>query len=344
MMSESRIAASYARLLHDYLQRQGQDPSAVLGPQTLTTQHFVPMAVWQTWLAAVDDHEGRRPALGLRIAEGVRAQHFGVVGYAALACANLGEALQRMERFHASVYDANPAHLSVHGDTVCIEWGVARGRPGALVDETGLASLVQLSRDLVGKHIPAREVWFVNETPADLAPYRQFFGGEVRFDMPCTRLVLDAAWLAHPLRKSDPELLAMMDRQAEALLQLVSQVPSAIEAWRRSLVPLIREGRTTLAELARLHHTSPRSLQRRLADQGTTFQALLDETRRHLAEAHLKEGRLDLAEIALLLGYSEQSAFTRAFRAWTGQPPAQWRRAQLRGASLPGASVHTSAP
>ena len=153
------------------------------------------MAVWQTWLAAVDDHEGRRPALGLRIAEGVRAQHFGVVGYAALACANLGEALQRMERFHASVYDANPAHLSVHGDTVCIEWGVARGRPGALVDETGLASLVQLSRDLVGKHIPAREVWFVNETPADLAPYRQFFGGEVRFDMPCTRLVLDAAWL-----------------------------------------------------------------------------------------------------------------------------------------------------
>ena len=130
----------------------------------------------------------------------------------------------------------------------------------------------------------------------------------------------------------------------EALLQLVSQVPSAIEAWRRSLVPLIREGRTTLAELARLHHTSPRSLQRRLADQGTTFQALLDETRRHLAEAHLKEGRLDLAEIALLLGYSEQSAFTRAFRAWTGQPPAQWRRAQLRGASLPGASVHTPAP
>ena len=71
---------------------------------------------------------------------------------------------------------------------------------------------------------------------------------------------------------------------------------------------------------------------------------LLDDTRRHLAEAHLKEGRLDLAEIALLLGYSEQSAFTRAFRAWTGQPPAQWRRAQLRGASLPGASVHTPAP
>jgi AraC-like DNA-binding protein len=121
-----------------------------------------------------------------------------------------------------------------------------------------------------------------------------------------------------------------MDRQAEALLQDAAQLPAAVDGWRRTLVPLIREGRTTLAELARAHHTSPRSLQRRLADQGTSFQALLDDTRRHLAEAHLKEGRLDLAEIALLLGYSEQSAFTRAFRAWTGLPPAQWRRALSR--------------
>jgi AraC-like DNA-binding protein len=63
-----------------------------------------------------------------------------------------------------------------------------------------------------------------------------------------------------------------------------------------------------------------------LAEQGTTFQQLLDDTRRHLAEAHLLDGHLDLAEISLLLGYSEQSAFTRAFRAWTGLPPAQWRR------------------
>ena len=69
-----------------------------------------------------------------------------------------------------------------------------------------------------------------------------------------------------------------------------------------------------------------RSLQRRLADQGMTFQGLLDETRRHLAEAYLRDERLDLAEIALLLGYSEQSAFTRAFRTWTGLPPAQWLR------------------
>ena len=131
-----------------------------------------------------------------------------------------------------------------------------------------------------------------------------------------------------------PALLAMLDQQAETLLQRVAHLPLAVDAWRRSLVPLIREGRTSLAALARAHHLSARSLQRRLADHGMTFQGLLDETRRHLAEAYLRDERLDLAEIALLLGYSEQSAFTRAFRTWTGLPPAQWLKwatTDLRG-------------
>ena len=251
MMSESRIAASYALLLHDYLRRQGQDPAEVLGPGPRPAQHFLPMSTWQEWLSTVHEREGRRPALGIRIAEMIRAQHFGALGYAALACSNLGEALQRMERFHASVYDANPAHLSVEDSKVCIEWGVERGRPGALADETGVAAVVQLARDLVGQYIPVRQVTFVNEAPPDLQPYQAFFGGNVEFNRPTTRLVLDADWLTQPLRKSDPDLLAMMDRQAEALLQDVARLPSAIEAWRRTLVPLIREGRTTLAELAR---------------------------------------------------------------------------------------------
>ena len=205
-------------------------------------------------------------------------------------------------------------------------WPVARGRPGALVDETAIASLVQLARNLTGRYWPVREVCFVNPPPTQVQPYLDFFGGDVRFDAACTRIVLDAAVLGLPMRQADSALLAALDREAEALLAEVSRVPAVVDAWRRTLVPLIREGRTTLAALAEAHHTSVRSLQRRLAEQGTSFQQLLDDTRRHLAEAHLTHDRLDVTEIALLLGYSEQSAFTRAFRHWTGLPPVQWRR------------------
>ncbi len=324
-MAETRIAASFAQLLYEYLDRQGLDGQRVLGPRPDPAQHFVPMSQWQDWLRRVDALEGRR-GLGLRIAEGVGARHFGVVGYAALACSNLAEALQRMERYHASVYDVNPARVSLDEKGVTIEWGVERGRPGALVDETAIASLVQLARDMTGRYWPVREVAFVNPPPADVQPYRDFFGGEVLFNMPMTRVVFDMTYMSMPLRKSDPALAELLDQQARQLLQQVSKVPAVVDAWRLTLVPLIREGKTSLAALAEAHHSSPRTLQRRLAEQGTTFQQLLDDTRRHLAEAHLLDGHLDLAEISLLLGYSEQSAFTRAFRAWTGLPPAQWRR------------------
>lgn len=329
-MAETRIAASYAQLLYEYLENQGLDAEQVLGsPRPEVSQHFVPMAEWQTWLRRVDALE-KRPALGLRIAEGISARHFGVVGYAALASGTLAEALQRLERYHASVYDVNPAKVFAVPEGIAIEWGVERGKPGALVDETAIASLVQLARDMTGRYWPVQSVSFVNPAPLSTQPYEDFFGGHVGFNAPVTRLVFDHAYLALPLRKSDPALLALLDQQAEQLLQQVAALPAAVDAWRKTLVPLIREGQTSLAALAKAHHTSPRSLQRRLSEQGTSFQALLDDTRRHLAERHLMDAKLDLAEIALLLGYSEQSAFTRAFRSWTGLAPAQWRRQQMK--------------
>jgi AraC-like DNA-binding protein len=324
-MADTCIAASFAQLLYEYLEHQGLDARQLLGAQFDPQKHFVPMGEWQSWLKRVDALEGRI-GLGLRIAEGIGARHFGVIGYAALACETLAEALQRLERYHAAVYDANPARVEVLPDGVVVEWGVERGRPGALVDETAIASLVQLARDMTGRYWPMRKVSFVNPPPADVQPYRDFFGGEVLFNAPTTRLEFGAECLALPMRKADPALARLLDQQAEQVLQQVSEVPAMVDAWRRTLVPLIREGQTSLSALARAHHTSPRTLQRRLSEQGTSFQQLLDDTRRHLAEAHLKDVRLDLAEITLLLGYSEQSAFTRAFRAWSGLPPAQWRK------------------
>lgn len=325
-MTDARLAASYVQLLYEYLAGLGHDPLALLGP--LPAAHFVPLPIWQAQLARAAQLDPR-PALGLRIAEGISARHFGVVGYAALACDTLLDALQRLERYHASVYDVNPARVSLREEGLCIEWGVERGQPGALVDETALACLMRLTRDMTGRPLQARELGFVNPRPTDLRPYEDFFGCPVHFKQTSTRLVLATQDLALPMRKSDPALLALLDRQAERLLQeLGVAMPAALAAYRMSLVALIREGETSLSALAGALQMSPRSLQRRLAEQGLSFQTLLDQTRQHLADAYLRDPRLELAEIALLLGYSEQSAFTRAFRQWTGLAPAQWRKQQ----------------
>lgn len=326
-MVVTRVAASYVQLLYEYLQGEGLDAEQLLGPAPPLQEHFVSMPLWQAMLAKVAARDGR-PALSLRIAEKISPRHFGVVGYVALACETLADALLRLERYHASVYDANLAQLRVTPQGISVEWGVSRGKPGALVDETAIASLVQLARDVTGRYWPITEVAFVNPKPADVTPYEDFFGGVVRFDQPVTRLVIDAAYLALPVRKVDPALLADLDQQAQALLSRVSAVPAAVDEWRRALITLIREGRATLANLSQLHHTSARSLQRRLAEHGMSFQGLLDETRFQLAKSYLMDSSLDLVEMALLLGYSEQSAFTRAFRSWTGMAPAQWRKQQ----------------
>ncbi|MDC8770560.1 AraC family transcriptional regulator [Roseateles albus] len=326
-MTEARLAASYVHLLYEYLRGLGLDPHKLLGP--LPSGHFVALP---TWRAALDLAQALdpRPALSLRLAAGISARHFGVVGFAALACPNLFAALQRLERFHNSVYDVNPAQVELTAQGLCIEWGTARGRPGALVDETALASLVQLTRDFTGRRLAPLQVDFVNPRPLDTSPYLSFFGCPVYFEQPSTRLLLATQDLSLPLRKSDPALLALLDAQAEALLQAVSQVAAPVAAFRLSLVALIREGHTSLDALARAHHLSTRSLQRRLAEQGLSFQALLDGTRRQLAEAYLRSPDLELSEIALLLGFSEQSAFTRAFGQWTGMAPANWRKQHLR--------------
>jgi AraC-like DNA-binding protein len=329
-MTEARLAASYAHLLYEYLSGLGLDPIKRLGP--LPTGHFVALTTWRAALELAQTLDPR-PALSLRLAAGISARHFGVVGYAALACPNLFAALQRLERHHNSVYDVNPVRVELTPQGLCIEWGVERGRPGALVDETALASLLQLTRDFTGCRLSPLQVEFVNPRPSDVAPYLSFFGCPVLFDQPSTRLMLAAQDLTLPLRKSDPALLAMLDAQAEALLQQVSAVAAPVAAFRLSLVALIRDGQTSLTALARVHHLSPRSLQRRLAEQGLSFQALLDATRRQWAEAYLRDPDLELSEIALLLGFSEQSAFTRAFGQWSSMAPAQWRRLNRRPAT-----------
>ncbi len=329
-MPESAVAAPYVRLLFEFLAREGLEPEAVLGcsEARLDELEHLPLPRWRDWLertqAAVP-----RPALGLAVGRLITPAHLGVLGYMVLHCAHLAQALTRMERYHRLIYDVNPARWRTQGGDVLVEWGIERGRPGQLVDETGVAAIVQFTRNITRNDPELREVWFVNPAPARIEPYEAFFGCPVHFEQPCTRLRFAAEVLAEPLRHPDANLLALLDDQAEALLaRFLEDRPEGdpVVLWQRQLAALLRTGEVSLPRLAHENHVSTRTLQRRLKHAGTSFQTLLDETRHALACHYLRDGRLDMAEIAQLLGFSEQSAFTRAFRNWTGQTPASWRR------------------
>jgi AraC-like DNA-binding protein len=324
------VPATYVRLLFDYLERQGRDASRVLGeappePRDRGLGRY-PVTRWRALLerasAALRD-----PLLGLHLGRSVTPAHFGVMGYVLLACPNLGAALARFEQYQRLYYDVNPMRSSVASGAVMLEWGVESGRPGPLVDECAITALVQFTRDLTGRAGAPLLVEFANPAPADTRPYRDYFGCPVHFGGAATILRFPLAMLALKLRQPDPTLMAVLQREADALLAELPHSDDFEQAVRRCIARLAREGEPSLARVAEELHVSTRTLHRKLEARERNFRALLDDTRRHLAEDYLADPRLQLAEIAQLLGYSDQTAFNRAFRRWTGRTPRAARRA-----------------
>lgn len=320
-----------------YLRQQGIDPGSLM-PKGLqeTAAHALERVPAEAYcLFQIRAAEVLRdPLLGLRLGQTIKPLHLGALGYALLACNNLGAALMRIQRYHRLMHDINPISYH-HTDThLELRWGVTMGRPGALFDETGVTAIVQFARDLCGRKLPIDALDFVNPAPSDTSPYDRFFGCQVRFGQALTRLSLRLDCLQWPLQQHDPHLLKLMDEQVQASLAALPSCGDLVEQTRRVLSYLAPQGVPELERVASELRLSPRVLYRRLAAQGHQFRDLREQTLQHTAKSHLQEGRLPMSDIALLLGYSEQSAFTRAFKRWTGQSPLQWRQTQAHQAAV----------
>jgi AraC-like DNA-binding protein len=151
----------------------------------------------------------------------------------------------------------------------------------------------------------------------------------VRFNDSHTRVQFPLSYLERLMPHSDPGLRTILRRQADALLSALPDSDTYDRALQQHLLKLLTEGKATLPRMARALNVSVRTLQRRLEGRNLSWQQVLDRTREALARQYLADPALSLGDIALLLGFSEQSAFTRAFGRWTGQSPAHWRRQQV---------------
>lgn len=322
------VPLSYVALLFDYLQQCGENAEALLGmPRPDVDSDKLaryPVAQWKRLLELAAQRLDN-PRLGLELGQQVSTGLFGVLGYVLMACPNLGAALQRLQQYHRLVYDVNPLSLFAQGDNLVLSWGVERGRPGALVDEFAITALVQFARDITGREVALQQLSFVNPAPPDLGPYQAYFNAPVSFSQAETRLVFANAVLALPLRQPDATLLGILEAQLQEQLQALGAERSLEKQVREQLLRGCAEGEADLQHVAAALCMSSRSLRRHLAEAGLSFKTLLEETRFFLARQYLADPRLQLAEISLLLGYSSQSAFNRAFSRWTGQTPRQYR-------------------
>jgi AraC-like DNA-binding protein len=331
------ISDTFVRLLHDHLDAQGVDAPRLLGrPRPCGEPAVMPLAQWVRLLERAARHLDD-PLLGLRVGQRITPLHLGTLGYLLQALPTLGAALHRLERYQRLVYDQTPMRLRAGPGWLALTWGPEQGLPGALADDASIAALLQYCRAIARGPVVPLQVQFIHTAPADTAPYRAFYGCPVEFGAELTSVRLAEPALRLPLQRADAALSALMEQQAERLL---AQWPSAaqeaavVRELRSAAAQLLHEGEPGLAAVAARLGLAPRTVQRHLAQAGTSFRQELETVRRQLAQTYLRDARLSIADVAQLLGYSEHSAFTRSHQQWTGLTPQRWR--EDSPAALPG--------
>lgn len=336
---EGSVPASYVRLLFEYLARQGHDADAVLGRAMLTgaagahaggvstganAEAAYPAPQWRAMLQRAADHL-HDPALGLRIGATITAAHLGPLGYVLLASSSVPAAIERYIRYQRLVHDVSPVRCLQNDGQVVLEWDVESRSVGLLVNQCGLAAVIQFARNVTGVVIVPEAVHFIEPPPDDAMTYRDFFGCPVLFAQDATRIILPASLLSLPLRLADPALVSMLEQQVQAGIAALPTKDPFEQEIRQRIARHLLQGEPGLRHLAAELNASGRTLRRHLSQHGWSYRALLDDIRKHLAEDYLRDRRLALPEVALLLGYSEQSAFNRAFLRWFNLTPRHWR-------------------
>ena len=265
-----------------------------------------------------------RPTIALDIARALPPGAFGIVEYVCRSAPTVGEALRQWVRYLNLLEDAVEVALVVEDDRACVRVVRESEAPAAGAHELCFALVARQARELAAAPFRLLAVDFVHRV-ADATPYRAWFDAPVTFGAPATQLVLPTAALAAPLASSDPNLLAILTRAADELHRQRPVDASLTAQVARTLREVLRSDDGQVDRVAKRLGLTSRSLQRKLKDEGTSFNAVREDVRQQLSRRYLEEG-LSIAEISFLLGFSEPSAFFRAFKRWTGLTPVEARR------------------
>lgn len=266
---------------------------------------------------------------GLLLGQRVRLATLGLVGRLAACAPDLGSALRDLCD-HMQVRDRGAVvSLSSDGSSAAFGYALyARGSEGAegsdQIYDTSLAIGANLLRDLCGPRASPTQVHCSHGEPANPRPWRRAFGAAVRFDADRTELVFPAKWLARRLGGADPALHRVLEQRVRELESRLATDPVA--SLRRALRTRLLSGKVSVGEVARMLAIHRRTLNRRMEALETSVHDVAEELRFEVARQLVGSTAIPLIEIAVALGYSDASGFTRAFRRWSGSTPSAWRK------------------
>lgn len=331
------VAVSFAKLITDFTETRNLSTPVLLEEVGLRTDDLsdpngrIPFVKFDQLLqiAATRLNE---PCLGIKLGQSIRPGHLGSHGFALMSCATGHELMQQHVRYSTLTIDAAYVVIEKRGnDYVRFLKSSLKNEAdlGRLQCELNVSTTVAMARWFTNRpDLSPKWVTFQYQEPSDTSPYEEFFNCPVQFSGSETAVCFDGAYLSMSLPHANPQLRKMMD---DVCAGLIKQLGTALEpGWvahaRQLILKSFNEGLPDIATIATAIGMTEEDLKSQLAHRGTSFRGFVDELRQGLALGYVRDPNLSLVDIAYLLGFSEQSAFQRAFKRWTGVSPGEYRK------------------
>lgn len=319
-----KAATDCALDVNRLFEEAGIDPSLRLDVTKRVSAQVFDELLWRAKEQCHDD------AFVFTLAAQMHPSYMGALGYAWMTSPTLRKAFERLSRYIDMVFDELDVHLEDHGDAfhVRIESSETGMRDPALRERDKMAIMVQLCRMIYGGGFDPTCVSLTHSRPSNVNAHYAFFHCEVAFDAEATEMVMPRSQADEELVGFNPQLVHKFD---EIIIEYLRQRDHGdiVGRIRAVIFEELPSGEISLERCAAMLHMSSRNLARKLVDEGTSFKSLLSEVRRELAEMYIRDRSLTMTDITFLLGFSETSSFSRAYKGWSGSSPNAHRESIL---------------
>ncbi|RVU51031.1 AraC family transcriptional regulator [Pseudomonas syringae pv. syringae] len=329
------VLSSAATGLVDFIHRKGGDSDRILGRAGLDPEHLQ-HPTWSLNLGqycAVFEEAAKQTQddnFGLRYGSQFKPDGLGMLGYVGMCSETLGDALRNVVKMFPIHQQGSLLRLEEMGEWCRLDYQVQYGaifhkRQDA---ELSLGMFTNLMRHALGQKWAPERVYFEHPQPQAWHEHCKLFDAPVFFDQPLNSLLFRRSLLDQAMPGRDSRLLTIVMESMSLLVRPTSDSSDAngiVHDVQAQIRIQLADGEPNLERVSEQLQIGSWTLQRRLGDSGLTFSQLVDKVRRELAQHYLSQANMPISELALLLGYSEASAFSRAFRRWYGVSPRQWR-------------------
>lgn len=314
--------AAFGVETNDLFEALGLDPD---GP--IDASRLVSSADYYKFFAALEKRDPTGVELPLRIGRAMRCDDYGAFGLAWKSAPNLRGSYARSERYGRVLGSAEAYSLNPHAEGVM--YTLAKSGDGSrgmiLSNEASLAAVAMISQEVSTIAFAPLAVYFKHAPRGDESIHETHFGCPVHFGADRDAILVGEGMLSAPNKLGDETIAGFFDRHLDKELAEMKDHSGLEQRVQMAVTAQLSEGVPSISNIAINLGMSARTMQRRLSDHGQSFQNLVDMARQELAKRLLRDTDYSLAEVAFLTGYSEQSAFTRAFKRWSGQTPRSYK-------------------